>query len=77
MTRRLMAPAAWDRFRVHKIEVLQEPDAPQRLGVGGANSTIAAWKRGDAPPIEEDGILTAEDVSTLDLGHLVSKLIGL
>jgi CHAT domain-containing protein len=37
------------------------------LALAGANTTIAAWKRGDAPPIEEDGILTAEDVSTLDL----------
>jgi CHAT domain-containing protein len=35
--------------------------------LAGANSTIAAWKRGEAPPIEEDGTLTAEDVSTLDL----------
>ncbi len=37
------------------------------LALAGANTTIAAWKRGEAPPIEEDGILTAEDVSTLDL----------
>ena len=37
------------------------------LALAGANSTIAAWKRGEAPPIELDGILTAEDVSTLDL----------
>jgi hypothetical protein len=29
--------------------------------------TIEAWKRGEAPSIEEDRILTAEDVSTLDL----------
>jgi CHAT domain-containing protein len=37
------------------------------LALSGANSTIKAWKRGEAPPSEEDGILTAEDVSTLDL----------
>ena len=37
------------------------------LALAGANTTIEAWKRGEAPPIEEDGILTAEDVSTLDL----------
>jgi tetratricopeptide (TPR) repeat protein len=37
------------------------------LALAGANSTINAWKRGEAPPIEEDGILTAEDVATLDL----------
>jgi CHAT domain-containing protein len=37
------------------------------LALAGANTTIEAWKRGEAPSIEEDGILTAEDVSTLDL----------
>jgi len=37
------------------------------LALAGANTTIEAWKRGEAPLIEEDGILTAEDVSTLDL----------
>jgi CHAT domain-containing protein len=37
------------------------------LALAGANTTIADWKRGEAPSIEEDGILTAEDVSTLDL----------
>ena len=37
------------------------------LALAGANTTIEAWKRGEALPIEEDGILTAEDVSTLDL----------
>jgi CHAT domain-containing protein len=26
-----------------------------------------AWKRDEVPPVENDGILTAEDVSTLDL----------
>jgi CHAT domain-containing protein len=29
--------------------------------------TIEAWKREEVPPVENDGILTAEDVSTLDL----------
>ena len=37
------------------------------LALAGANSTIEAWKEGQAQPLEEDGILTAEDVSTLDL----------
>ncbi|HYY28040.1 MAG TPA: CHAT domain-containing protein [Chthoniobacterales bacterium] len=37
------------------------------LALAGANTTIADWKRGEAPPIQEDGILTAEDVSTRDL----------
>jgi CHAT domain-containing protein len=37
------------------------------LALAGANTTIEAWKRGEASPIEDDGILTAEDVGTLDL----------
>jgi hypothetical protein len=37
------------------------------LALAGAQTTIEAWKRDEAPPVENDGILTAEDVSTLDL----------
>ena len=62
------SPSPGDQIRPYQVEVLQEPDAPQRFGVGGSQyDDCAAWKRGEAPPIEEDGILTAEDVSTLDL----------
>ena len=35
------------------------------LALAGAQTTIEAWKRGEVPPVENDGILTAEDVSTL------------
>jgi CHAT domain-containing protein/Flp pilus assembly protein TadD len=37
------------------------------LALTGANSTLKAWKHGEVPLREEDGILTAEDVITLDL----------
>jgi len=37
------------------------------LALAGAQSTIEAWKRNEVPAVENDGILTAEDVSTLDL----------
>ena len=37
------------------------------LALAGAQTTIDAWRRDEAPPVENDGILTAEDVSTLDL----------
>ena len=37
------------------------------LALAGANSTLKAWKNGASPPAKDDGILTAEDVSTLDL----------
>lgn len=37
------------------------------LALAGAQATINAWRQGGVPPTENDGILTAEDVSTLDL----------
>src|SRR5258708_33712535 len=37
------------------------------LALAGANVTLKAWKRGEAPPAEDDGIITAEDVAALDL----------
>ena len=50
-----------------KSKFFKNPMHRSGLALAGANSTIEAWKQGQAPPIEEDGILTAEDVSTLDL----------
>ena len=50
-----------------KSRFFKNPMHRSGLALAGANTTIADWKRGEAPPIEEDGILTAEDVSTLDL----------
>ena len=32
------------------------------LALAGAQTTIEAWKRDEVPPVENDGILTAEDV---------------
>jgi hypothetical protein len=37
------------------------------LALAGAQTTIEAWKRDEVPPVQNDGILTAEDVSILDL----------
>jgi CHAT domain-containing protein len=50
-----------------KSKLFKNPMHRSGLALAGANTTIADWKRGEAPPIEADGILTAEDVSTLDL----------
>jgi hypothetical protein len=36
------------------------------LALAGPQTTIEAWKRDEVPPVENDGILTAEDVSTLN-----------
>src|SRR5271166_2084383 len=37
------------------------------VALAGAQSTLEAWARGERPPRDDDGIVTAEDVSTLDL----------
>ena len=51
-----------------KSKFFKNPMHCSGLALTGANSTVNAWKRGESPPIEENGILT---------GHLVSDLIGL
>jgi tetratricopeptide (TPR) repeat protein len=55
------------KLDLSKSRFFKNPMHRSGLALAGANSTIEAWKHGEAPPIEEDGILTAEDVSTLDL----------
>ena len=37
------------------------------MALAGAQGTVLAWKEGRIPPEAEDGILTAEDVATLNL----------
>jgi CHAT domain-containing protein len=37
------------------------------LALAGAQTTLEAWKAGEVPPVENDGILTVEDVAALDL----------
>ena len=56
-----------DRQRVIKSKFFKNPMHRSGLALAGAQTTIEAWKREEVPPVENDGILTAEDVSTLDL----------
>jgi CHAT domain-containing protein len=56
-----------DRQNVTKSKFFKNPMHRSGLALAGAQSTIEAWKRDEVPPVENDGILTAEDVSTLDL----------
>ena len=52
----------------YQIAVFQEPDAPQRVSLGRrAKRQLMLGDEKEVPPVENDGILTAEDVSTLDL----------
>ena len=52
---------------VIKSKFFKNPMHRSGLALAGAQTTIEAWKRDEVPPVENDGILTAEDVSTLDL----------
>jgi tetratricopeptide (TPR) repeat protein len=56
-----------DRQSVIKSKFFKNPMHRSGLALAGAQTTIEAWKREEVPPVENDGILTAEDVSTLDL----------
>jgi CHAT domain-containing protein len=56
-----------DNSDLTKARFFKNPMHRSGLALAGANTTIEAWKRGEASPIDQDGILTAEDVSTLDL----------
>jgi len=55
------------RQSVTKSKFFKNPMHRSGLALAGAQTTIEAWKSGEVPPVENDGILTAEDVSTLDL----------
>jgi CHAT domain-containing protein len=56
-----------DRQSVTKSKCFKNPMHRSGLALAGAPTTIEAWKHDEVPPVENDGILTAEDVSTLDL----------
>jgi CHAT domain-containing protein/Tfp pilus assembly protein PilF len=56
-----------DRQSVTKSKFFKNPMHRSGLALAGAQTTIEAWQREEVPPVENDGILTAEDVSTLDL----------
>ena len=56
-----------DRQSVTKSKFFKNPMHRSGLALAGAQTTIEAWQRDEVPPVENDGILTAEDVSTLDL----------
>ena len=46
---------------------LQNPMHRSCLALAGAQRTLEAWSRGEVPPIENDGIVTAEEVGGLKL----------
>ena len=47
--------------------VFHNPMQRSGLALAGAQTTLDAWKRGEVPPSENDGILMAQEVGTMDL----------
>jgi tetratricopeptide (TPR) repeat protein len=47
--------------------ILKNPMYRSGIALAGAQVTLDAWKRGETPPTDSDGILTAEEVGDLDL----------
>ncbi|HEV7925863.1 MAG TPA: CHAT domain-containing tetratricopeptide repeat protein [Verrucomicrobiae bacterium] len=46
---------------------LKNPMYRSGIALAGAQVTLDAWKRGETPPTDSDGILTAEEAGSLDL----------
>jgi CHAT domain-containing protein len=49
------------------LVALKNPMHRSGLALAGAQSTLEAWKRGETPPTDNDGILTAAEVGVLKL----------
>jgi tetratricopeptide (TPR) repeat protein len=47
--------------------ILRNPMQRSGVALAGAQTTLDAWQRGEIPPTDTDGILTAEEVSELNL----------
>ena len=63
---RAQQPASLERS-VTKSKFFKNPMHRSGLALAGAQFTLEAWKHGEAPAVENDGIVTAEDVAALDL----------
>jgi len=60
-------PSSKERQNIPQSRFFRNPMHGSGLAFTGAQSTVEAWKRNEVPPVENDGIVTAEDVSMLDL----------
>lgn len=52
---------------INKQVILKNPMLRSGLALVGAQTTLEAWKRGEVPPTDNDGIVTAEEVGGLKL----------
>jgi CHAT domain-containing protein len=54
-------------FEIKKTRYFENPMHRAGLALASAHTTIEAWRRGETPPTENDGIVTAEEVGALNL----------
>jgi CHAT domain-containing protein len=52
---------------VTRSKFFENPMHRSGLALAGAQTTLEAWKRGEVPPVDNDGILTADEVGSLNL----------
>jgi CHAT domain-containing protein len=52
---------------VSRSKFFENPMHCSGLALAGAQRTLEAWRDGQVPPVDNDGIVTAEDVAALDL----------
>jgi CHAT domain-containing protein/Tfp pilus assembly protein PilF len=62
-----LGPLSKESQSIAQSAFFENPMHRSGLALTGAQTTIETWKRNRAVPLENDGIITAEDVSMLDL----------
>jgi len=60
-------PEEQEKSEPRSKRVLRNPMHRSGLALAGAQKTLEAWDKGETPPTENDGILTAAEASVLDL----------
>jgi hypothetical protein len=58
---------AWQQNVVPWNLCINQPNASERIGDGGSATHFASVGQSEVPPIENDGIVTAEEVGGLKL----------
>ncbi len=56
-------------IRTSNSTILKNPMHRSGLALAGAQTTLQAWARGETPPTDNDGIVTAEEVGGLKLNE--------
>jgi CHAT domain-containing protein len=60
-------PGLASSFEARKLRYFENPMHRAGLALAGAQTTLDAWRKGETPPTKNDGIVTAEEVGSLNL----------